>query len=248
MYDVATNTWSLGTARDPERAFNMAAALADGIHVVGGFNTQRLDIHDLYDPVGGSWSSRAPLLIAVHARVADAVNGKLYVSTGVNGAQIGPQIYDPATDSWSFGTPRPVPAAQSASAVIDGKIYVAGGQVFASSDLDDLDRYDPLTDSWETLQPMPGPRSSIGGGAIGGQFCVFGGRLVTGSPTGGRFSETFCYDPTTDTWTQGPDMITRRAEMASTELGNAIYAFGGRPMNDALQGDAAERLVPDTPF
>ena len=43
-------------------------------------------------------------------------------------------------------------------------------------------------------------------------------------------------------------MITPRAEMASAELGNRIYALGGRPMNDALHSTFAERLVPDTPF
>jgi N-acetylneuraminic acid mutarotase len=160
------------------------------------------------------------------------------------------RIYDLATNSWSVGTSRPVSVISPASGVIDGKIYVAGGNfgspTFTTSD--DLHRYDPATDSWETLASMPGEREALGGGAIGGRFCVFGGRLVNPNPTGARFSETFCYDPTTDTWSQAPDMLTPRAELASTELGQAVYALGGRPQNDALQGNVAERLVPDTPF
>ena len=43
-------------------------------------------------------------------------------------------------------------------------------------------------------------------------------------------------------------MITPRAEMASAELGHTIYALGGRPQDDALHSNFAERLVPDTPF
>lgn len=38
-------------------------------------------------------------------------------------------------------------------------------------------------------------------------------------------------------------MIIEQAEMATVELGNAIYALGGRPSNDALHSNIAERFV-----
>jgi hypothetical protein len=117
---------------------------------------------------------------------------------------------------------------ETAGTVIDGKIYVAGGQApdFVTSDA--LERYDPVTDSWEQLAPMPAPRSALGGGEIDGEFCVFGGRLANPSPTGDAFPETFCYDPATDTWSTGPDMITPRVEPAWADFRGAVYALGGR--------------------
>jgi N-acetylneuraminic acid mutarotase len=250
IYDVATNSWSLGTARDPVKAFNMAAALSDGIHVVGGFNTAHLNNHDVYDAGADSWSTRAAMPIAIHAGTAQAMGNKLYVMTGGRFSAVSlNQIYDAASNTWSMGAPRPVEGGTFASAVIDGLIYVTGGQAAGGTVThDELHSYDPGTDSWQQLASLPGERSALGGGSIGGQFCVFGGRTANPSPTGARFSETFCYDPTTDSWTRGPDMITPRAEMASAELGHTIYALGGRPMNDALHSTFAERLVPDTPF
>jgi len=251
IYDVATNTWSSGTERAPDRAFNMAAVLSDGIHVMGGFNVAKLTNHDLYEPATDAWSALASLPVAVHAGQAEAVDGKIYLMTPGLVGQAVLQIYDAASDAWSLGTSRPFAGGLFASAVIDGKIYVAGGQSAAVDTWDVLHSYDPDTDSWQQLASMPGQRGALGGGAIGGQFCVFGGRSASAFPTGATFSETFCYDPTTDTWSDGPDMIIERVEMATVEIGNAIYAFGGRPYdpgNTIFQSNVAERLVPDTPF
>ena len=250
VYDPATNTWSAGAARDPVRAFNMAATLSDGVHVFGGFNVAHLNNHDVYDPAGDSWSIQAAMPVAIHAGTARAVDNSVYVMTGGRFSAVPlNQIYDVTANTWSQGANRPVEGGQFASAVIDGLVYVAGGGGAGGTVTHDaFHSYDPGTDSWQALASMPGPRNAPGGGVLGGQFCVFGGRTSNPSPTGARFAETFCYDPTTDTWSQGPDMITPRAEMASAELGNAIYSFGGRPMNDALHSTFAERLVPDVPF
>jgi hypothetical protein len=247
VYDATAAAWSSGTQLTSSRSFAMAAALDDGIHIVGGRGTVAgvdvtLNLHDVFDPSTDTWSSSTPLSTAAHAGVAEAVDNRLFVITFS-----GHQIFDPAT-GWSSGTPRPISAIQTTSAVIDGEIYVAGGSCCGgNTTFNALHRYDPATDTWETLAPIPETRSALGGGAIGGQFCVFGGRLANPSPTGDAFADTFCYDPTTDTWSSGPDMITPRVEMASVEVGSAVYAFAGRTPTDYTT-TTAERLVPDTPF
>ena len=48
------------------------------------------------------------------------------------------------------------------------------------------------------------------------------------SPTGDSFPETFCYDPTSNSWSDGPDMTTPRVEIASATVDGEVYAFGGR--------------------
>ena len=122
----------------------------------------------------------------------------------------------------------PTVRGSAASAVIGGKIYVAGGQTAGFGTSKALERYDPKADTWTALTPMPETREALGGGAIAGLFCVFGGRLANASPSGDAFSDTFCYDPGTNTWSSGPDMVTPRVEIASVELRRSLYAIGGR--------------------
>jgi hypothetical protein len=254
IYDPVSGTWSLGASFPQARAFAMASALPDGIHLVGGHDGSggnQLANHDVYDVAANTWSTASLFPVPGHAGVAETVDGKMYVVMFG-----GHRIHDPSTDSWTSGTSRPDPAINPASGVVDGKIYVAGGETSGLRTLNTVHRYDPASDTWETLTPMPvrqgeannGEAESLGGGSIGGRFCVFGGRLVNASPTGPRFSETFCYDPTTETWSQGPDMLTPRVLMASATLWNAIYALGGRASDAVTQSNVAERLVPDTPF
>lgn len=245
IYDPATDTWSTGANfAGPGLANQMVAAMADGIHVLGGAACAppALTRHQVYDPASDTWSDRAPLPEPKTAQVAKVVGGKLYVIGPVESGASRLYVYDPATNSWSQATPMPTLRGETAGGVIDGKIYVAGGACCGGTvTYDVLERYDPATDSWETLAPMPAPRSALGGGVIGGQFCVFGGRLANPSPTGDAFPDTFCYDPATDSWSSGPDMITPRVEPASTEHDGAVYAIGGRtPSSFAVS--ANERL------
>jgi N-acetylneuraminic acid mutarotase len=105
-----------------------------------------------------------------------------------------------------------------------------------------LERYDPVTHRWETLADMPDRKSALGGGVIDGRFCVFGGRIAQGLPTGNALPDTWCYDPASDTWMKGQDMITPRAVLGSVELGGEIYAIGGRLGESSRP--TVEKLVP----
>ena len=113
-----------------------------------------------------------------------------------------------------------MPRITPASAVINGMIYVAGGETKVSfTDIDVLERYDPASDQWVTLAPIPRVKDRLGGGEVDGLFCVFGGNPDA--------SETFCYDPASNTWTQEADMITWRVAIPSATLDGALYAVGG---------------------
>ncbi len=225
IYDPKTDTWTAGASfAAPARDFPMAATLSDGIHLMGGAPGPLTD-HQVYNPRTNTWSPRAPLPEADNAAITRTVGGKIYYIKGADGKVF---IYDRKTDSWSAGTAMPTVRGSAASAVIGRKIYVAGGQTAGFGTSDALEMYDPKADTWTALAPMPETREALGGGAIAGLFCVFGGRLANASPTGDAFPDTFCYDPGTNTWSSGPDMVTPRVEIASVELRRNLYAIGGR--------------------
>ena len=245
VYNPSTNAWTTGARFPQARDFAMAAALGDGVHLVGGAGSGGvLSDHRLYRPATDTWVARAPLPKAVRAAVARVVNGKLYIIGGRTG--FGPtgavQIFNPSTNAWTPGRAMPTPRFSAASAVINGLIYVAGGQTPGIGTSRVLERYDPKANTWTPLTAMPAPREALGGANVGGRFCVAGGRLAASPSTGKALGQTYCYDPTTNAWMRGPDMITPRAETASTELQGALYTLGGRTPS-ALATRPVERLA-----
>jgi N-acetylneuraminic acid mutarotase len=231
IYTAATNTWSFGASFTKPRDFAMAGFMADGVHLVGGAGAGGLlSDHRVYRVSSNTWLARAPLPTPVDAAVARVVLGRLYIIGG--GSASGPsgkvQVFNPSTNSWSLKRAMPTARLSAASAVIGGLIYVAGGQTAGIGTTAKLERYNPTSNTWTTLAAMPVAREALSGGNVGGQFCVAGGRLAAPNPTGDALGQTFCYDPSTNTWTGGPDMITPRAEAAATEFQGFLYTLGGR--------------------
>ena len=57
-----------------------------------------------------------------------AVNGKLYVIGGNNGATLSTvEIYNPASNTWTTGTSAPRPRYGGTTGVINSKVYATGG-------------------------------------------------------------------------------------------------------------------------
>jgi concanavalin A-like lectin/glucanase superfamily protein/Kelch motif protein len=244
IYDPSANSWSTGRSFLNARDFAMAAVLSDGVHLVGGAGSGGLlSDHRVYQRSTNTWSARAPLPTAVDAAVARVVGGKLYIIGGGSGS--GPsgtvQVFRPSTNTWATKRAMPTPRLSAASAVINGLIYVAGGQGAGITTTAALERYDPIANTWIALAAMPVSREALTGGNVNGQFCVSSGRLAAASPTGKALAQTFCYNPNSNAWTSGPNMITPRAEVASAEFGGSLYTLGGRAPN-ALTTRNVERL------
>jgi hypothetical protein len=246
IYDPSIDTWSEGAVHVPGGlSYAIAAALSDGIHVIGGPSQVGYDrLHQVYHPATDTWTSLPDAPVRMYNTVAEVVNGKMYVPVlGEPDLDPAMYIYDPGTNTWSVGgVTTNYRRGSHTSAVLNGKIYVAGGQGPHISTLRLLERYDPVTHRWETLADMPDRKSALGGGVIDGRFCVFGGRIAQGLPTGNALPDTWCYDPASDTWMKGQDMITPRAVLGSVELGGEIYAIGGRLGESSRP--TVEKLVP----
>ena len=125
----------------PDRNHLAAAAIGGKVYVAGGrymggsFSSPLTDSLDVYDPVGQSWSSAAPML-----RPRGGVNGVAlfgcFFVWGGEGANTGllrdvfpnHDVYDPMTDTWTPLTDLPTPIhGVTGAAAVDGLIYMPGG-------------------------------------------------------------------------------------------------------------------------
>jgi len=80
-----------------------------------------------------------------------------------------------------------------------------------------------LTFSWNILSPFPTKRTEVTAAALGGEIYVIGGfnGLSRTVPT------VEIYDPTRNTWRQGPPLPTRLHHSTSTVIGSKLYIVGG---------------------
>jgi hypothetical protein len=109
-----------------------------------------------------------------------------------------------------------------ASAVLaDGRVFVAGGELGAANKPTDqatVEIYDPTADQWTKLDPPPEPNPPGGLWITIGDApsCVlFDGKLLLGRTNS---LETALFDPTTDTFTPGPDKADSSSEETWTLL------------------------------
>jgi len=131
-----------------------------------------------------------------------------------------------------YQTHEPMPTARQEIGVvaIGEKIYVMGGFDELERESRDLvEVYDTSKDVWYTVSPMPKKLNHVGIAVYEGKIFVVGGFEYT-LPIVTNWVSTnylFIYDPTTDTWTRGPDMPTARAAHAVEIIDGKLYAIGG---------------------
>jgi hypothetical protein len=115
--------------------------------------------------------------------------------------------------TWSALAPMHNTRLYYASAVLaDGRVFVAGGEYSnAGSETNAAEIYDPVLDTWTPISAPPG-WAEIGDAAC----CVLpDGRVMLGNLDDTR---TAFYDPTTNTWTAGPNKGDSASEETWTLL------------------------------
>jgi hypothetical protein len=140
------------------------------------------------------------------------------------------QVYDPASDKWQRKATIPYGAAGSANAVvIQNSIYVCGGLILDEKrTTKECAQYDPAKGEWFARASMPFPVHHAGAGTDGNRMFVFGGRDTNKNRPAQGVSKLQIYDPGTDSWTLGPNMLIARSGMgASPFLFGKFYIIGG---------------------
>ncbi|PWE10290.1 hypothetical protein DD630_28950 [Streptomyces sp. BSE7F] len=227
------------------RQEHSVAAVGDDVYVIGGIvhdgaggvtTTGQVDV---YDTRRDTWSTAAPLPVAMNHPNVAVVHDRIYVLGGLSGGSEWQAlrdcfVYSPRADRWRRLPPMPrgVERGSAAMGVSGRKILLAGGMrvlVPGAGGLQDtvatVSAYDVVTGRWEELPMLPEARDHVGGAVVGETFYVLGGRdrgQVNVRDT------VYAWEHGARRWTERAPMPTARGGIAAAAVGSRIYTFGAR--------------------
>ncbi len=120
-----------------------------------------------------------------------------------------------------------VARSHPAVAAHGGRLYAIGGGGPGFASLDAVEVFDLKTERWQAARPMPTRRSGAMAVTLGDRIAVIGGGFK--KPDGKfRFLPTVeFYEPATDRWTTGPDMLQPHDYPACALLDGRVYIATG---------------------
>ena len=190
IYDIATNTWSLGASMPVPSSYHGHVFANGKIYVIGGHVGGATSAVYAYDVATNTWSAPlAPLPQAEYEMTCGVINNKIYMAGGTTGSNMltNLYIYDIATNSWTSGAPMPVGASFPGGAVIAGKLWViGGGDPLLEVSLDNTQIYDPGTNSWSNGPTLNAARSfanAVTLNVVSGQMPIIVGGYNSSSGT-----------------------------------------------------------------
>ncbi len=148
--------------------------------------------------------------------------------------------FDPDKQAWSDLAPLPEPRSSHDAAVLEGKLYVVGGWALAGNSSEahwhetawvcDLTQPNP---SWKAIANPPFHRRALALAAHNGKLYCLGGMQREGGPT----RRVAIYDPATDSWSEGPQLLGEPMD----GFGSSAFACGGDLYVSTISG-AIQRL------
>lgn len=178
----------------------------------------------LLDP---GWVAVAPSATGrISPTLTTLANGQALLVGGVaagNMVPAGAELYNPATNVWTSGGNIAVGRTNHRATLLsNGKVLIAGGNT-AGGDTATAELYDPALNTWSSGGSMTGPRR-----AHVQVLLTNGNVLVAGGFLGGAMSTTVntaqLYNPTTNTWSNVPNMSAGRAFATGVRLANGRVA------------------------
>jgi len=227
VYDLSTNTWSLGPDLPHARMMLAAAVVDEKIYVLGGGYPPYLNnFNECFDPKTQTWTEKEPIPIATSSFSACVIDGKIYTTSGMFSGGM-TYCYDPVANSWSERSPMPHFVAAHSAAAINNKIYVTGGVDGTWATIKKLQVYDTETDTWDTTKAsMDTLCFGHSSAAIENEVIVMGGSVFAPNEKK-AYKTVVAYNIETDTWkdiTEMPDSVQWGATCSN---GNKIYLVGG---------------------
>ena len=210
IYDVATNSWTMGAPMPDPTGRYFSSAVYDSvngkIYVFGGFDGATFSEQSQtweYDPVANTWNtSRAPIPVAMGGAGYSIVGQFAYLAGHWNGgaASTDHYRYDIVADSWTAVAPVPVAMYRPAAAGVGTQEFLVGGgnpDISASA-----------TQRERVAASMRAPATS--------------------------YTSTYIYDTTSNSWTSGPNTNVPHSFTGGTAIGNLLLVVGGF---DGVSGD-----------
>ena len=211
-----------------------AAAVSDGTYayVLGGADSSQASTRNLYryDPVANTYATLAPFSIKVQSHAAVYLGGKIYKFCGFAESKITSgelEIYNIATNTWTFGASYPISVQSVAGFARGNYIYAAGGLYIMPivTDTKKTYRYDPAANYWSdaAIADLPVARSGAVGAFYNGGGVIAGGISGNSAP----LASVIRWDPTSNTWSDLPNMLGGRSNMSGGVLNGNFYIVGG---------------------
>ncbi|MFN0071815.1 MAG: Kelch repeat-containing protein [Chloroflexota bacterium] len=237
VYDVATDSWSLGPALPMPMHHTMAAAAGGKLFIIGGEGGNPvggqsvfLNLTHVLNEDAGVWEPRADMPTRRSGGGATEIDGKIYVAGGRPPRGGDFAMYDPDTDVWT--TLPDVPTARNHLAVnaVGGRVVVAGGRFgggVGSEMTAIVEIYDPATGSWSSGTPLLAPRAGMA--SVTGNGCLYavGGEGNDADPRG-IFEENEMFNPMTNTWQRlQPMPLPTHGLTGAAFLNGLVYIPGG---------------------
>lgn len=189
---------------------------------------------------GAAWEDDVLSLVGGFAPAAG-------IGPEVGGSTLALQSRDGGRD-WEEIAPYPLPVHHLQFASLDGVLYGFGGYVGgallpgtyvagagpAGWPLTTLAfRLDPGERAWEPLAPLPGARAAGVAVAIGERILILGGV----DPENRYPTETFWYDPLSDTYANGPELPEGRDHLTATLTPDTLVVTTGRRFESGAWDD-----------
>ena len=203
IYDIGSNTWSMGAPMpDPSGRYFAAAAYCffnGKIYVIGGFDGTTFSEQSQtweYDPGANTWNtSRVPIPVAMGGAGYSIIGGVVYLAGHWNGgvASTDHYRYDILDDSWSAVAPVPVPMYRPAAAGVGAQEYLVGGG-----------------------SPFIGPSAN-----------AQARKTASMKAPAISYTSTYIYDTGTNTWSIGPSTNVPHSFPGGTAIGNRLLVVAG---------------------
>jgi hypothetical protein len=207
-----------------------AAVLGAKVYTAGGYLDSNGCTSNLweYDLATDKWRARQQMSGGRYGQVVVGARGKVYSIGGhtcTSGTKIN-EIYDPQLNAWTQGAPLPDHNHYAAAYGIlsDGKLHVVGGSDHSTSTNSRSHVvYDFDTNTWSTAPDLPVYRKWSASGALAdGRLIVAGGHDGASSK-----SETYIFDPATNSWTQAASMPSALSDHSGAVIAGRFHTFGG---------------------
>lgn len=233
-YDPRSNSWRAIDALAFPRRYTAATVLGRTIYVIGGTTGTPIDANDAISLP--AVTTRVPLPARRASHVMEAIQGKLYLSTGYGIPSTTEARetyeYDPTINGWSTKALAVTARYEAASAVVGDRMYVIGGAAgpTGSTLVNVNEEYDPVADSWAPRTAMDFPRRDAAAASDGTRIYVSGGT----DGTTRNYHEI--YDPGSDSWITAMAIPTPRRGHAAVVVNGLVYAIGGFRTDSTLTG------------
>ena len=238
--------WSWGPPLPAPRDHAAMAVHGGRIWILGGFDIVGIPQPTVWSIAPGEslWFVETSLPEPRAAGSAATIDGRLVYVGGqdLDHGGVG-DLWLLSSDEtlWEPGPNLPTPRHHMAAAVVGGRLYTFGGRGPSGPTLDEVEAWDPIT-GWKKVSPLPTPRSGLAGSAVGGLVWLGGGENPGIFPTVER------YNPSDDSWADGPSLSTPRHGMGSTVDGESWVIVGGGNEPFFSPSDIVEVFLPNALF